>query len=250
MGELKEKEQAGALLSALYETQWEHWWSVGMRAITHAILEGVTLPSGPVLEIGCGGGAFLQEVAARHPNHFVVGTDLNPAALAHAHQGGRRAVVLSDLHHLPFPDAGCGTIIGLDAFDQWEVSLEGALVESARVLQPGGVLLIRVSAYDWLRGPHDVAFGTGRRYSSTEVRNALGAARLRPLRMTYANSSLFLPAAAVRLVQQGGHSSVESQLETAPAINALFKRILQTEAGWLKRGDLPFGLSFYALAQK
>lgn len=243
-------EQVGVLLPELYEAEGAHWWSAGMRAITHALLEDVTLPGGPILEIGCGGGAFLEEMGTRHPGHLAIGTDLNPVALAHARRGGRQAVALSDLHHLPFADERCGTIVGLDSFDQWGVDLEAAVAETARVLQPGGLLLVRVSAYDWLRGPHDVAFGTGRRYSASEMRAALEAVRLRPLRVTYANSLLFLPAAAVRLAQQGGHGSVESQLETPSVLSGLFNRLLRGEARWLRRQSLPFGLSLYALAQK
>ena len=221
-----------------------------MRAITHALLSCIELPPAPILEIGCGGGAFLSELAQRYPTHTILGADLNPVAVAHAKQGSKHPVLEADLHQLPLPSNYCGTIIALDVFDQLAVNLVAALREAERVLQPGGVLLMRVSAYEWLRGPHDTAFGTERRYAASELDAALMAAQLESLHLTYANSLLLLPAIVVRLAQQMGYSSVESELETPVAISALFKTVLLAEAKWLRYLSLPAGLSLYALARK
>ncbi len=245
-----EKLKEAALLSALYETQYDHWWSVGMRAITHAILDTVTIPTGPILEIGVGGGAFASELARRYPDHRVLGTDLNPVALQHASTTPVHSVWQADLHQLPLPDNYCGALVAMDVVDQKAVDLVGALREAKRVLVPGGVVILRVSAYDWLRGPHDVAFGTGRRYSAPEMRTALIEAGLHPVRLTYANSILFLPAVAVRLSQREGHSEVEEQLDTAAPLAWFFKTVLRSEAQILRHADAPFGLSLYAIAKK
>jgi SAM-dependent methyltransferase len=241
---------SSALLPTLYQHERSHWWSVGMRCITHALLEQVPFPDGPILEIGCGGGAFLSELKHRYPAREIIGMDLNPVALAHSKQAERVPVMQADLHHLPLAGDQCGAIIALDVFDQQGVRLQVAIQESQRVLRPGGILLLRVSAYDWLRGPHDVAFGTGRRYAAAEVADTLSATGLEPLRLTYANSLLLLPAILVRLAQQGGHTSVQAQMEPQPLLNALFKTILQGEARWLRHNSLPAGLSLYALARK
>ncbi|MBA3534070.1 MAG: class I SAM-dependent methyltransferase [Ardenticatenales bacterium] len=221
-----------------------------MRGITHTLLEGIDFPNAPIVEIGCGGGAFLGELKAHYPTRQAIGLDLNPVALAHTKQAVTASVMQANLHHLPLASEQCGAIIGLDVFDQQGVDLLAALRESQRVLQPGGILLLRVSAYDWLRGPHDVAFGTGRRYSASEVTDTLRAAGLELLRLTYANSLLLLPAILVRLAQQGGHTAVQAQLNTPPLLNTLFKAMLQSEAHWLRHASLPAGLSLYALARK
>jgi SAM-dependent methyltransferase len=245
-----EKLNEAALLPALYESQYNHWWSVGMRAITHALLDTATIPNAPILEIGCGGGAFAAELAARFPTRRVWGTDLNPVALQHARRHPLHFVWQGDMHHLPIADNRMGAIIALDAFDQKAVSLEGALREAQRVLQPNGIVLMRVSAYDWLRGPHDIAFGTGRRYSAHELDTALTQAGLTPVRLSYANSLLLLPAIAVRLLQRQGQGEVEEQLDTAAPLAWLFKTILRTEAQWLRYVNAPAGLSLYAIAKK
>jgi SAM-dependent methyltransferase len=245
-----DKLKEAALLPALYETQYNHWWSVGMRAITHALLDTAAIPDAPILEIGVGGGAFAAEVARRFPTRQVWGTDLNPTALQHARRHPLHFLWQGDLHRLPIAENKLGAIIALDAFDQKAVDLHTALQEAHRVLAPGGIVIMRVSAYDWLRGPHDVAFGTGRRYSAGELRDALTFAGLTPVRMTYANTLLLLPAIVVRLSQRQGSAEVEDQLETAAPLAWLFKTILRTEAQFLRYWNAPAGLSLYAIAKK
>ena len=245
-----EKLKEAELLPALYATQYNHWWSVGMRAMTHAILDSVAIPDAPILEIGVGGGAFASELARRYPSHRVIGTDLNPVALQHASTTPIHSVWQADLHQLPLPNNYCGAFVAMDVVDQKAVNLVAALREAKRVLVPEGLVILRVSAYDWLRGPHDVAFGTGRRYSAPEMRTALIEAGLQPVRLTYANSLLFLPAAAVRLSQREGHGEVEDQLETAAPLAWFFKTVLRSEAQLLRHMDAPFGLSLYAIAKK
>lgn len=245
-----DKLKEAALLPALYETQYNHWWSVGMRAITHALLDTATIPNAPILEIGVGGGAFAAELAARFPTRQVWGTDLNPTALQHARRHPLHFLWQGDLHQLPIADNKMGAILALDVFDQKAVDLRASLQEAQRVLAPSGIVLMRVSAYDWLRGPHDVAFGTGRRYSANELREALTSVGLTPVRISYANTLLLLPAIIVRLSQRQGSAEVEDQLETAAPIAWLFKSILRTEAQFLRHMNAPAGLSLYAIAKK
>lgn len=221
-----------------------------MRAITHALLDTATIPNAPILEIGVGGGAFAAELAARFPTRQVWGTDLNPTALQHARRHPLHFLWQGDLHQLPIADNKMGAILALDVFDQKAVDLRASLQEAQRVLAPSGIVLMRVSAYDWLRGPHDVAFGTGRRYSANELREALTSVGLTPVRVSYANTLLLLPAIIVRLSQRQGSAEVEDQLETAAPIAWVFKTILRTEAQFLRHMNAPAGLSLYAIAKK
>ena len=150
-----------------------HWWFVGMRRLTHMLLASVTLAPGSVLELGCGAFAFGREFAAAQPHHLVIGFDLDAQALAYARAQGDSALMQADMHHLPLSANACAAVVALDAFDQQGVDLVDLLAESWRTLKPGGILLLRVSAYDWLRGPHDQAFGAGRRYTASELHVSL-----------------------------------------------------------------------------
>ena len=77
-----------------------------------------------------------------------------------------------------------------------------ALREIHRVLKPGGLFLLRVPAHDWLRGEHDRLVHTRHRYSRGEVLSKLGQAGFVVERLTWANSLLFPPAVAKRLLER------------------------------------------------
>ena len=75
---------------------------------------------------------------------------------------------------LPFPDAAFDAVTSFDViYHDWVADDRAAVAEMARVLRPGGALLVRVPALEALRGAHDAEVLTRRRYT----RGELGAAR-------------------------------------------------------------------------
>lgn len=243
----------GHLLPQLYQVDATHWWTSGMRRVSHMLLDDIALPGGPMLELGCGAGAFLAELRSRFPERLVLGSDVHPLALAQA--GHRTKPVLpmlaADVHHLPLPTGFCAAVVALDVLDQHGVHLPGALQEIGRALSMGGVLLMRVSAFAWLYGPHDVAFGTGQRYTAGQLERTLTGAGLRVERVTYANSLLFVPGAVVRLFQKSGLAAgVAGEMGVSSPFSRLLSDVLAVEARWLRRRNFPAGLSLYAIARK
>lgn len=241
--------EAGNLLPSLYEAERVGGWNVGMRAASHAVLARQPLPPGPILEIGCGGGAFAAELAEGHPQAVVVGLDLRPEALAFAGaQGSRATWVQGNLLRLPFGDESFALVVALDVVDQKGIDAGKALAGIRRVVRPGGALLLRVSAHAWLYGPHDAAFNTGRRYGLAEFCAIVRGAGLEPVRATFANSLLAAPIVAMRLLQRWGLLPLSEDLYADGAVNRLLGAALQAEAGWLRRRDLPVGTSLFVVA--
>lgn len=223
-----------------------------MRAVTHALLPDVFAPTGPILELGCGAGVFTAELTDRYPARFVFGTDIHPLALSYSRHRFTETLNLTgaDLQHLPFADTLFSLVLGLDVIDQKGVETNIALAESWRVLQPQGLLLLRVSAYPWLQGTHDAAFNTGRRFVRTDLVKILQSAGFTVLRTTYANTLLAPAIAPIRLLQRWGYLPFRETYYTAPLANRLLAFILQQEARWLHKHSFHFGISLYALAQK
>jgi SAM-dependent methyltransferase len=241
-----------SLLPHLYAHDGANGWSQGMRAITGALLETLSLPPGALLEIGCGSGQMLAALKRRYPDRTITGMDLHPLALAHAQQstGGQCALLQGNMLQLPAATESVAAIIALDALDQRAVDIVDALKECHRVLMDQGALVMRVSAHAWLEGAHDLAFNTGRRYSMEELLDALAAANLDLIRITYANSLLSLPMGALRLLQRWQILPFSEAIYTGGAINRILAQVLQAEAQFLRENDLPLGLSLYAIARK
>lgn len=231
-----------------------------MRAITHTLLAEILTKQNAILELGCGTGTLLQEFAQRYQLDLLVGTDQHPLALAHAgkvaairNRAANSATVRfaqSDLHHLPFPNNCFHLVVALDVYDQQGIALWAALQESRRVLCAHGHLLLRVSAYPWLMSAHDTAFNTARRYSRQALMAALRGARFTPMRITYANTVLAPPVIVLRLLQRWSILPHNTALYTDSVSNHLLAAVLRCEAAWLRRKNLPGGISLYALARK
>lgn len=224
---------AGVLLPSLYAAEEAGGWNVGMRAIGRALLANVSLPSGPILELGCGGGAFAIDLAQTHPGVQVVGLDLRDAALIFARSRSQLVAWLQgDLSQLPFAGPTFALIVALDVVDQEGVDVGAALTTIHSLLLSGGVALLRVSAHAWLYGPHDVAFGTGRRYSRSAFMALVRCAGLTPLRLTYANSLLAPAVTAVRLLQRHGLLPFSPELYQEGTVHQLVGAALELEAKW------------------
>lgn len=241
---------AGGLLPLLYRTGRESGWSVGMRRVTGALLARSPRPPGPVVDLGCGDAMLVAELARAWPEQPVFGLERHPAALGHAPAAAAHRLVQGDVHTLPWPDASMGTLLALDTFDQRGVDLARALAEAHRVLVPGGVLLLRVSAHPQLYGPHDVAFNTARRFTRAEIVDAVTAAGLEVTRVTYANAVIGAPAALLRLLQRHAVAGFAPGLYAVPLVNWALHAALALEARWLRQGTLPVGLSLYVGARR
>ena len=130
-----------------------------------------------------------------------------------------------------------------------------AVRESARVLRPGGIFLCTVPAHPALFGKHDRALHHFRRYSERSLRRTIEGAGLRLLRISPTFASILPPALIVRgltklLSQNAGEEEAQSDFPPVPAVlNALTVAVHRAEARWLARRNLPFGLSYLAIAE-
>lgn len=241
----------GARLPDLYRMEDTNGWSQGMRDISLALLADLPFIRGPVLDLGCGGGMFVHDLAAGRPQALVIGVDLSATALLYAQErsGGER-LLQADGGTLPLADQSIGLVTALDSFDQASLDLDRALAETRRVLRPGGVLLARVSAHPWLAGPHDLAFNTGRRWRLHDLVRHVQAAGLQVERTTYANALLSPLIVAMRLLQRWGGLAPIHLAEERAWSNALLRRMLVLEAAWLEKHRFPFGISAYLLARR
>jgi hypothetical protein len=67
-----------------------------------------------------------------------------------------------------------------------------------RALRPGGVLLIQIAAYEWLRSGYDDSVGTAHRYTADSVQELLQNEGFVVEHLTYRVTALFPQSAARR----------------------------------------------------
>ena len=234
----------------MYEAEERQWWYAGMRQISGALLDQ-HLPGGAsprrILDAGCGTGNNLVHFGARGR---AVGVDLSEDALRFCRTRGVQAARASVLA-LPFGDGAFDLVTSFDVlYHRWVTDDRAAVSELARVLAPGGLLLVRVPALQMLWGAHDDAVLSRHRYTRPEVAALLRGAGLEVLEQTYANTLLFPVLALRRTLDRltGRHGSDVSFLP-APMESA-FLGLLRTEAWMVRRMRLPIGASVIALGRK
>lgn len=119
------------------------------RTIALRIFEELALPrDARILDIGCGAGLTTVDLAQR--GYSVEAVDSVPAMIDLARQNAVRFGVeqqvhsqIMDVHHLIFTDQSFDLVIALGVAP-WLADLPTALQEIARVLAPGGSLLMTV----------------------------------------------------------------------------------------------------------
>jgi ubiquinone/menaquinone biosynthesis C-methylase UbiE len=97
-----------------------------------------------ILDLACGAGAFLGDLATAFPRARLVGADLSPAYLAEARAASPRAAfVQAKAEQLPFADASLDAVSAVYLFHELPPKVRAVVAaEIARVLKPGGLFAL------------------------------------------------------------------------------------------------------------
>ncbi len=238
---------AAATFDVMHGVEREHWWFSAKRALLREALADLR-PRGLAVDVGCGTGAVLDELAALgYPQ--ILGTDLDPHAIAltatRLPEGACVARAVAEA--LPLADSSVDVLSSLDVVEHLRDDVL-ALREYRRVLRPGGTLVLAVPAYMWAWSEHDVELGHERRYVRAELEEVVTAAGFVDVRARYFHSWLVPLAFALR------RTPLRALVKDAPAEsvsmggagqNALGHRLSAVD----RRAGLPFGLSLFLVAR-
>ncbi len=223
-----------------------HWWYRGMAAITCAFLDRWYKQEGAlrILDAGCGTGAAMTTYLARYGT--VWGMDLAAEALRFCRRRGAARLARATVTRLPCRGGVFDLVTSFDVLYERGVSSDmDALREFYRVLTPGGRLLLRLPALEWMRRAHDEVVHTRHRYTRGEAAALLRESGFRIEHVSYANAVL-LPAAILKVIGERLFPPARAQSDLAlraGPFNGVLARILAGEAPWVTGAGLPFGLS-------
>lgn len=236
----------------MYRAEDHHWWYTGMRTITKAILDRRVGRDRDlsILDAGCGTGStmeYLREYGR------VAGVDMAPEAVQFCAERGLDSLAQASIVELPFAEGSFDLAVSFDVMSALEnETAETAMAEFFRVLKPGGQLLLRLPAYQWLHGKHDQLVHTLHRFHRGEISRRLRAHGFALDKTSYANTFLFPIAAAKRLKDRAfpPKQACSDVSVSGGWMNAAFGWVLRREAPLISRVGLPFGLTVVALARK
>jgi len=235
----------------MYRLEAAYWWYRALRDRVDIALDSFCPRFRTLLDAGSGTGGLLDHLRASRPGVRLVGIDGSADALMFCRRRGLEPLARGSVNTLPFGAARFDVVVSNDVLYFKGIDDDIAVGEFARVLAPGGVVVMNLPAFESLRGAHDEFVKGRRRYTRREVVDVLRRAGLEPLQATYWNAALFPAIALVRRLRRRRADVSESDLRPlGPRWNALLYALTRAEAVWLRRGSLPFGTSVFCAARK
>lgn len=227
-----------------------HWWFAGRRRIVGRIISSLHLPPKVrILDAGCGTGGNLRFLSQFGE---VTGVELDDNAAALARMRGPWPVLKGSLPEgMPFSGPQFDLIVLLDVLEHIDDDIT-SLRTLCSLLLPGGYLVLTVPAFPLLWSTHDEEHYHKRRYRAPELRKAIQRGGLELPYLSYFNTWLFPPVAAVRMARRVFPSDKVGRDVRMPGtiINGILKSIFGSERHWIGRVRMPFGVSLLAVARK
>ncbi len=135
-------------LATVYDRRWRHYVDVSVARTLEALeLRG----DERVLDVGCGTGVLLERLGRAHPGLALNGVDPAEAMLEEARQrcGERVPLKQGEAEALPFGDDAFDVVVSVSALHYFS-DPRRAISEMARVLRPGGTLVVTDWCADFL----------------------------------------------------------------------------------------------------
>jgi ubiquinone/menaquinone biosynthesis C-methylase UbiE len=238
----------------MYRFEDRYWWFIARRNLIATLIkthygENAGLR---ILDVGCGTGAMLDELASFGS---VTGADFAPEALAFCRaRGDHYPLARADIRCLPFADNSFDVITAMDIIEHIDND-KAALMELHRVLKPGGRVFATVPAFQSLWSEHDEALHHYRRYTAPQFKDLFQRVGFTVGKMSYTITSLFpliwtYRQISKRLPKRPDREKKADLVEFSKGVNAALLALCKLETKVVNKAHLPFGVSVACVAQK
>jgi SAM-dependent methyltransferase len=229
-----------------------HFWFHGFRSFVTPVLaaEAAGRPDLRLIDCGCGTGSNLSLLA---PHGRAFGFDLTSLGASRAAATGV-PTARGDITRIPFASNRFDLATSFDVLQCVPDDLP-AIEEMARIVKPGGSVVLTLAALEVLRGDHAAVWNEARRYTPASARRLVEDAGLEVRQLTFLFASLFPLMLAVRtaqrLMQRFRAPRADSDIAVPAApINAALTWLVRTEAAIARRVPMPIGSSLLVVARK
>jgi SAM-dependent methyltransferase len=240
------------LLELTRQAEARHFWFHGFRRFVTPVLHDLAAGRRDLDLVDCGCGVG-QNLALLAPYGRAVGFDLTHGGVVTARAAGRR-VARADLTRMPFASnrfdvATCFDVLQCVAAD------DAAVRELARIVRPGGAVVLTLAALEVLRGDHAEVWDEVRRYTPATARRLVESAGLSVERSMFLFASLFPLMLGVRTLQRvlrplrGVRRDEDIRVPPAP-VNAALTWLVSGEAAVARHVPMPIGSSLLVVARK
>jgi SAM-dependent methyltransferase len=247
----------------LFAVEDRHFWFRSRnRCIAAALRANCDLGAvRSVLEVGCGTGVVLAELQRLFPAGDVVGLDLFEEGLAYARRRFSGTLVQGDIFQYS-PERQFDLVCAFDVIEHVDADVT-MLRRLARLVRPGGHVIVTVPAHQSLWSYFDVVARHRRRYDAASLVYKLESAGFHSLYITQFMAALF-PVMWMkrrwfgRGVSSGStadarqqQAAAESDLDVNPLINWVLNLLMRLDEFFIaRRLRVPMGTSIIAVAAR
>jgi len=222
--------------SALTGVEAKHFWFRTRNSLIIWALKNYFPAFESLLEVGCGTGFVLSEIAQIFPGARLVGSEIFTSGLLFAAKRMPEVELLqADARRLPFADE----FEVVSAFDVIEHVKEDDVVlcNLYRAVKPGGGCLITVPQHRWLWSPIDIEACHERRYEVGSLHQKIESVGFRILTSTSFVTFLLPIMLFSRLLNRhSANSEGAYELRINPTTNALFEAVMGLERSTIMLG--------------
>lgn len=240
----------------MFQAERLHWWYVGLHELVLRYVQHEAQRLGrrlAIFDAGCGTGGLGEQLTAYGD---VDGCDAAEEAIRLCHHRGLRGTFVADLNDVDLGVARYDLITCIDVLYHAGIKDDVAVLRMLRrALRPGGLLILQLVAWEFLRSTHDIAVHTRERYRRRPLCRRLQAAGFEIEVLCYRMGFLFPAIAAVRLLKRfrwrdAPTADIVSDVKVpSPAVNRLLLSVTRIENVMLPYARLPVGSSLFALAR-
>ena len=234
----------------MYNNEMSHWWYVILHNL---IIQFIKTEFGEnksisILDAGCGTGGFLSKLSD-YPNKE--GFDFSSDAIDFCHQRGLSQCFIQDLNTWK-SDQKYDVIVSSDVLYHKNIMDEQIILNNFyEALNPGGVLILNLPAFEILKRKHDIVVQTKKRFNKNDLLNFHRNSNFNSVNVYYRLPLLFFIVLAQKLREKMKKQNTSDIGSVSTLLNSFMIKLFIFENHFFKyKLTLPFGTSVIGVYKK